>query len=72
MSPEKVSIDTIVNTLHTYATRARTDDEKYLLHRLGTDLANRIRQSDNPNFNQGEFLKSCSINPDWGKLSAAA
>lgn len=72
MTPEKVNLETIVNTIHTYSQRVKTDEERYLLHRMTTDLANRIRQQDLPNFNQGDFLRNCGIPADWGKLSAAA
>ena len=72
MTPETVSVDTLTSTIHSQASRAKTDQERYLLHRLATDLANRIRQVDNKNFNQGIFLEACGIQPEWGKLTAAA
>ena len=70
-TPSQINYETVVNLFHSHASRARTDEERSLLHRMATDLANRIHQEDR-NFNQSDFLTRANINPDWGKLSAAA
>lgn len=71
MTNERVSTQTIIDTLHTQASRVRTDEQRSQLYRLGVELANRIKQ-ENPTFNQDEFLKACSIDTNWSKLQAAA